>query len=138
MEMVEKQPAVNTRWAELAAFVRANYLVEREWPGVGFVFRADGPVRSYRILLARSEARSTGRGYITIEAALDNTDKANLQLALDCATNLLGGLVCYAGFVSLRESRYLPAMSTAQFNATVGYLIGAAEGYRMTHRPLPD
>jgi|SRR6185312_802898 len=120
---------IPTTWDDVANYIRTQYAVEKEWPGRGFIFLEKGAVGQHRLFLARNNPGWGGVDHVTLEASLGPAEQVNLPAAAQCASKLMGGLVCADGTATLRESRCLSTLSLDHLNMTIGYLVGALEGY---------
>lgn len=119
----------STTWSQIAAYVRQNYAIEREWPDQGFIITVDGLRARHKLFLARNHPGFGGVEHVTLEAGLGGPEHVNLLIAAKAAGKLLGGLVCADNLLSLRDSRCLSTLTTAHLNMTIGYMVGALDGY---------
>lgn len=106
--------------------------VEREvGNGRGIIFWINGlknPNQGYRMLASRND-RGPGEHYVTIECSLGASQDVNMLRAVQAAASTVGGVVCDDGFVTIRISQHLTALTYATFASGVIQLVRAAEEY---------
>lgn len=128
-------PGSPTTWDDVAQYMRSQYVIEKEWPGQGFIFLIDGAVGQHRLFLARNNPGWGGVDHVTLEASLGPAQQVDFLVATQSAGKLMGGVVCADGMASLRESRCLSTLSLDHLNMTIGYVAGALDGYIMMTKP---
>lgn len=119
--------ALGTVWDDVAEYIRSTFEVEKEWPGKGFIFAANGAVQTHRLFLARNIWDDVD--HIVLETGLGVPDQVDFRVAALSAGKLLGGVVCDEDLVSLRFPFPLSALTIDHLAVMIGYLTGAAEGY---------
>jgi hypothetical protein len=107
--------------------------VERELGNNGraFVLVMDGlkdPGRQHRMLVARND-RGPGEHYVTLEISFGPIENVDMPRAAHAAALTVGGVVYDDGFVSIRISHHLTAITYATFASAVIQLARAAEEY---------
>jgi hypothetical protein len=109
-----------------------QFTVEKDY-GNGFILGVTGPSQRHRVFAAQNDRGLLGH-YVTFEYALGAIQDVDMQRAVGAASSTLGGVVCDDGFVTLRLSQPLTALTCLTFSASIADLIGAAEEYMRSRR----
>jgi hypothetical protein len=99
--------------------------------GHGFFFWIDGlkdPGRRLSLLICENN-RGPGEHYFSLEIRLGPIQDVDLRRAAEAAASTTGGLVCHDGFVSIRVSQHVTALTDETLVASVIQLVDAAEQY---------
>lgn len=119
-------------WNHIRRFIHDDdsLTVERDLGDVLYLW-IDGlkdPSRRFSLLVGENN-RGLGQHYFTLEVSLGPVQNVDMRRAAEAAAITTGGLVCQDGYVTIRVSQHLTALTAGIFAASVIQLVDATEQY---------
>lgn len=117
-----------TTWNDLVGYIKQNYKVNKEDPGILSMTFETQDMRSQVVIVSRATLGDNNEEWVTIESAIGEFGQVDLEaLVREVGTYVCGGVASTTDFVTLRHSAPIADMNTDEFERPLALVTLSAD-----------